>query len=293
MSELTPRMGFPYPSERERPFFQTYKAGELARDAAHWAHSENANLTFVGGGTWSWDAGTHTLSWTDPVQVRGFSSTGYLVIAPQSYTIYEDEVVFFNMLRLLKTPTAGVLEKGKTISKPGVRAHDLLMFVARIGNVLYFPGGASMVDGDAGQLFGAGLPGGGGGSINLLVAGNGIVITNPAGPTATIEADFAGTGGTFGTSNQVARSDHTHPALGHNHEPEMAFNPVITTNTINANADGLIATKTLLAVAVYRRGQRLAQGIDYSVNLPGKFINLNYFTTPGGGDIHVIDRITI
>ena len=291
--KLTPRMSYPYPSEGEQPFFTVYQAGEFARDASHYAHSENHNFVLAGGGTFSWDAGTSTLSWTDPIFILGFATNNFLTIDAQSVVIEDGQVVFFNVLRLLKTNPTIPLEIGSRIEKSGVRLHDLMLFAARVGDTIYFPFGKSMQDGDAGTLYGGGLAGGGGGGITLLSEGDGIDIVNPAGPTATISAEFAGSGGAFGTATTVARSDHSHPALGHDHEVELFLAPGAGVTSLNVNADGAISAKTLLDAQLYRNGQRLAQGAlrDYTVNIGPKTISLNFTTV--AADSFVIDRRAI
>lgn len=292
MAEITPRMEFPYPSERERPFFAVYKAGELARDAAHWAHSENHNLVFAGGGTWTWDAGTNELTWTDDVLVLGFTTRQYLTIPAQTLEIEDGEVVFFNVLRLLQTNATADLEKGATIGKSGVRLHDLMLFAARVGDVVYFPGQKSMQDGDAGPLFGGGLPIGSSGGITFITAGDGIIVLTPAGPNATVAADFTTAGGTNGTSTKVARGDHSHVGL-ETFEAELVLIPGAGQTTLDLDADAAITAKTLLDAKVYRNGQRLTQGAlrDYTVNLPAKQANLNF--TTNDDDVFVVDRRTI
>lgn len=292
MAEITPRMGFPYPSDREQPFFTVYKAGELARDAAHWAYSENHNIVFAGGGTWGWTAGTSTLSWTDPILVLGFTSKNFMSIPAQSITVEDGEVVFFNVLRLLQTSPSIALEKGPIISKPGVRLHDLMLFAARIGDTIYLGGGKSLVDGDAGIVYGGGLPAGGGGGITLLTAGDGIDITNPGGPNATIATRWAGLGGPFGTGIEPARHDHSHVGLGHEHENQLVVTTPFTF-PIDLDGDAAITAKTLLRAHLYRNGQRLTEGglNDFTVNLPAKTMALNF--APNPLDILLVDRETI
>jgi hypothetical protein len=295
MSELTPRMQFPYPSDREQPFFTSYRSGELARDASHWALSENDNLVFAGGGTWTWTAGTGVLSWSADLLILGFTSPtkSYLLIPAGSIVVEDEEVVFFNVLRLLQTNANATLEKGPTIAKPGVRLHDLMLFAARVGDVIYFPGFKSMVDGDAGSLYGGGLPGGGGGSVNFITEGPGIDVTNPGGPNVTVEAEFTAAGGTNGVGVQVARNDHTHAALGHDHEIELLIEPGAGVSLLNLDADAVITAKTLLDAKVYRNGQRLTQGglRDYTLNLPAKTASLNFLSI--ASDKFVIDRRTV
>tara|TARA_R110000824_G_scaffold79273_3_gene199762 strand:+ start:575 stop:1462 length:888 start_codon:yes stop_codon:yes gene_type:complete len=295
MSEITPRMLYPYPSDREQPFFTSYKAGELARDASHWAHSENHNLVFAGGGTWTWDAGAGVLSWTDDVLILGFTTKQFMTIPAQSITVEDGEVVFFNVLRLLQTSMNVDLETAATIGKAGVRLHDLMLFATRIGDVVYFPGFNSMVDGDVGVLYGGGIPsgGGGGGTVSFITEGPGIDVTNPAGPNVTVAAEFTVAGGSNGVSTEVARGDHSHPALGHDHEAELLITPGAGFSTLDLDADLAITAKTLLDAQVYRSGQRLTQGAlrDYTLNLPAKTASLNFTTILA--DVFVIDRRAI
>ena len=292
MPEITPRNQFTYPSDREQPFFEVFKAGELAKDAAHWAHAENHNLVFAGGGTWSWNAGTSTLMWTEDLLVLGFTTQKFMTIPAQSILVEDGEVVFFKILRLLQTNATASLEKGSTVSKSGVRLHDLMLFAARVGDVIYFPGFKSMVDGDAGELYGGGLPGsGGGGSINLINEGDGIDVTNPAGPSVTVAAEFTPAGGTNGTSTEVARGDHIHVGL-EGFEGELFLQPGAGVTALDLDDDGAITAKTLLDAHVYRNGQRLTQGAlrDYTLNLGAKTANLNFPSV--ADDVFVVDRRT-
>jgi len=250
---------------------------------------------FAGGGTWTWVAGTSTLTWGADLLVLGFTSPtkSYLLIPASSIVIEDGEVAFFNVLRLLRTNTNATLEKGPTINKPGVRLHDLKLFAARVGDVLYFPGFKSMIDGDAGSLYGGGLPGGGGGSVNFITEGDGIDVINPGGPNVTVSAEFTASGGTNGTSIDVARGNHTHAALGHDHEVELLIEPGAGVTVLDIDDDGAITAKTLLDAKVYRNGQRLTQGAlrDYTLNLPAKTASLNFLSIIG--DAYVIDRRTV
>ena len=101
MTDLTPRNLFPYPSVRQEPFFDTAKANFVAEDAAHYANSENGNLTYVGGGVFAWDLGTSTLSWTLPLQACTFGTPFRAVLpGPFSIQIQQDEVVYYKLPRL-------------------------------------------------------------------------------------------------------------------------------------------------------------------------------------------------
>ncbi len=158
MAELSPRNDFPYPSEREEPFYDTYKAGELAKDASIFANADNSNIQFTGGGIVSWDAPNNLLFWTSDIQVNGFHTSFGGTIPSGSVTVQEDEVVYFSMPRLQQDADATLsLYRSSRIFLQGTRLNDLKLFVVRKGDTLYFYNGLSLKDQDTGTLFGQGL----------------------------------------------------------------------------------------------------------------------------------------
>lgn len=158
MSQLTPRNDFPYPSEREQPFYDSYKAGELAKDAAIFANSDNTNVVWQKGGVFSWNAAINTFFWTDTIYVNGLHSPFGGYIAEGSVTIQENEVIYFLFPRLVQGADAPLsLFRSSRIYLEGSRLHDLKLFVYRRDDVLYFANGMTLKDGDTGPLFEAGL----------------------------------------------------------------------------------------------------------------------------------------
>jgi len=158
MSTLTPRNNFPYPSEREQPFYDPFKAGLLAQDAAIFANSDNSNVVWQKGGIFSWDAATNILFWTDTIFVNGFHSPFGGRISEASVTLLENEVIYFKLPRLVQNQDVELeLFRSSRIFVEGVRLHDLRLFVTRRDNVIYFANGMSLKDGDTGVVFEAGL----------------------------------------------------------------------------------------------------------------------------------------
>jgi hypothetical protein len=158
MSELTPRNLFPFPSEREQPFYDTYKAGQLAQDSAIFANSDNSNVVWQKGGTFSWDAATEILFWTDTIYVNGYHNPFGGYIPEGAVTIQENEVIYFQFPRLVQTADVLLeLFRSSRIFLEGARLHDLKLFVTRRDDVIYFANGASLTDGDTGILFESGL----------------------------------------------------------------------------------------------------------------------------------------
>lgn len=158
MTELTPRNSFPFPSERERPFFSSFKAGVLAEDAAMFANADNSNIIFTGGGTVSWDAANDLLFWTDTIVVNGSHTPFGGFIASASLEIQDGEVIFFEFPRLVQIQNTELeLFRSSRIFKEGTRLHDLRLFCKRVGDTIFFMHGLSLKDGDTGTLWGQGL----------------------------------------------------------------------------------------------------------------------------------------
>lgn len=158
MSELTPRNLFPYPSEREQPFWDVFKAGQLAQDAAIFANSDNSNIVWQNGGIFSWDAPNDLLFWTETIFVNGFHAPFGGFIPTGSIILQENEVIFFKFPRLVQNADVELdLFRSSRIFLEGSRLHDLRLFVTRRDNVLYFANGSTLKDQDTGQLFGSGL----------------------------------------------------------------------------------------------------------------------------------------
>jgi hypothetical protein len=158
VSELTPRNLIPYPSEREQPFWDVFKAGQLASDSALFANSDNSNVIWQKGGVFSWDAANDLLFWTDTIFVNGFHSPFGGRISEASIILQENEVIFFQFPRLVQTTdTELTLFRSSRVFLEGVRLHDLKVFVTRRDNVIYFANGCSLKDGDTGAVFESGL----------------------------------------------------------------------------------------------------------------------------------------
>jgi len=162
MTELTKLNKFPFPSENEEPYYPTIKSFFLAIDAESWANADNGNLTFNGGGLFTWNATTSQLTWTSQLSVSGFTTpfTGIIQGPPAPggmLNINDGEVAFFTMPRVPQQNTLIGLTISTRIFQPnGTRLHDLRLFCAREGDTLLFPYGKSLQNGQSAVLFGGG-----------------------------------------------------------------------------------------------------------------------------------------
>lgn len=312
MTELTPRNQFPYPSEREEPFYESYKAGEIQKDASIFANADNSNLQFIGGGTFSWDAANDLLFWTDTIQVNGFHTPFGGYIPTGSVLIEPDEVVYFKMPRLVQNSDMELdLYRSSRIYVEGVRLNDLRLFVVRKNDTLYFYNGKSLQDGDTGVLFGSGLlplasvlphqhepaydyvaPASGIFAINptpvltapdlvrVDVFRNGQLLSDPDDytvdlNTGTITLVVATTVTPNPDKFRVWREtrDTSVTVSSHQHASKLILKPTPATAVLNA----LASSPFLLRVDVFRNGQLLTEGAgdDYTVDLGTGLITLS------------------
>ena len=161
MPEITPLNQYPIPSEYEEPYFASARSYFLAADAADWALAENDNLIWSGGGSFSWNATTGSLTWATQVELRTKTTVWKSTIAgppsPGGVLVLQDgEVAFFQHPRLQVTDRAVSLQVGPITLLPGVRLFDITLFATRIGTTVFFADGKSLKDGESGELFGAG-----------------------------------------------------------------------------------------------------------------------------------------
>jgi hypothetical protein len=162
MADLTPQNEYPIPSEFDEPYFATAKSYYLATDLADWSLAENDNLIWSGGGTFSWNATTSTLTWSSTVELRTKTTFRKTTIAgpptPGGILVLQDgEVAFFQYPRLLVADKAANLVIGPITSIPGIRLCDITIFATRIGTTMFFADGKSLKDGESAELFGAGV----------------------------------------------------------------------------------------------------------------------------------------
>jgi hypothetical protein len=270
MARQTKLMKITFPSADEEPFTNAHQQGMVETDQIQYANSENGNLVWSGGGTVSWTAGTNTLTWDADIKLTAMTTGArFAVISAGSLLLEDGEVAFFVMPRLMIADQVIQVVKSNRVFNVDARLNNLRLFVARIGDTLFFGNDGSMVDGDSGPLFGGGLSGGGGaGTVTSIISTDtSVTVTNPAGPIVDVETSFAGSGGNFGVAASSARSDHSHAGVTHTHEIQLKIEPGVGVTVLNLNADALIGAKTLIWAEVFRNGQRLSESDDLTINL--------------------------
>lgn len=310
MSELTPRNNIPYPSEFEEPYFATAQDNAVAVDAGVYANAENSQLQFLSVGVVGWDKDgisptTGLLFWSDVIQITGWSTPFKAYIdGPASIELQDGEVLYFLMPRLLAQDTEVLLYRANRIFLLNQRLHDLRLFAARIGDIVYFYNGKSLKDGDTGLLFGGGListslfpphkhlaalviepPSSGVSVLNVLSTSpaltkiqlfrNGLAQSEPSDYSLNLITGIVTL--VVPTVSAVERfvvlreeRDLSVVTTTHSHLTELVISPPPATVLL----DMLVVQPPLEAIELFKNGQLLSEPADYSLDLTTGFVTL-------------------
>ena len=162
MSNLSPRLAVGLPSEFEEPYFQTGRNRDLSWDELIFANGENSQLQFCSTGVVGWDTTgappNGVLFWTEEIEIRAFTTPFKATIAGgQSVELADGEVLFFIMPRNQRADQAVTIFRANRIFLEGERLPSLRLFAARVGDRVLFYNGASLKDGQQGEVFCGGL----------------------------------------------------------------------------------------------------------------------------------------
>lgn len=177
MSELSPRVAWPFPSRDTDPWFDAFVDLIRAQDATAFAHREDRNLILSGGGLLTWSA-AGGLTWDAAFQIFSPSTGFFTRLVPATLVPADGEVIRAEIVR------APGLNRNVNAEVAGIaqNTNDSLILGMRVGTSFYFRNGAVIKDGesmDAEDLFG----GGSGGPDNFSYK------TIPSGDTVTIPAN--------------------------------------------------------------------------------------------------------
>jgi len=317
MADTTPRNNFPTPSEFEEPYYTTAHDNALAVDAGVYANAENSQLQFLSNGIVGWDAtgGGPTIGvlyWSERIDVTGWSTPFKAWIAgPASTELQDGEVLFFLMPRLLAVDTEVQLYRANRVFLLNQRLHDLRLFAARVGDVVYFYNGKSLKDGDAGLLFSGGListslipahkhlpalviepPSAGVSVLDMLTTSpalvriqlyrNGMLQSDPADYTLNLVTGLVTlvTPTVSSVERFVAHREERDLSVvtsTHAHLTELVIEPPPATSML----DMLVTSPTLDAIMLFRNGLLLSDPADYSLDLTTGFVTLVIASAPG------------
>jgi len=143
MSETSPRMLWPFPSEDDNPWFPTFQSMIAAMDASCFASREDRNLLMMGGGTITWDGSV--LAWSAPIEILS-PNTGLLNQIPAgNVTLADGQVARGNVSRALgANASMAVAAAGFAAS-----TDNSIVVCIRRGTSLYWRNGLLMLAGDS------------------------------------------------------------------------------------------------------------------------------------------------
>jgi hypothetical protein len=151
-------MLWPFPNKDSDPWFEAFESMVTAMDSSGYAAREDRNIIFGGGGDVTWDAGTGTLTWADPIVAYSMIS-GFKLSIPAGFIIVPDnQVIYANLTRHPQINASLAVATASTVPNT-----DAAMILAvRVGNTIYWRWGSKIETGETLNLFG--VPGSGGAS---------------------------------------------------------------------------------------------------------------------------------
>jgi hypothetical protein len=147
-------MAIPYPSQYAEEWFATWQSMMSALDSHHFAAFEDRNLFVLGGGFWSFDAGTGLLSWSAGLVISTPSTGNAQTLPAGSATLEEGEMLTVDLSRGASAP-ATLAEGVETSVAPNSAT---LALAIRYGSAIHFRNGLVVGDGETLAVFLTGAP---------------------------------------------------------------------------------------------------------------------------------------
>lgn len=146
------RLMFPYPSKDQDPWFPTFEDMVIAIDQFGYANREDRNIVLGGGGDFSWDAGTGTLSWSDTLEFYSTISGFRLDLPAGSIVLQDGESLYVDLVRF--PITNGTLTAEKAFTVPNT--NDAYVISVRRDAEVFFTTGTKLINGETRDIFSGG-----------------------------------------------------------------------------------------------------------------------------------------
>lgn len=139
MSELTPRMSWPFPSEFQDPWYDAFVSLLQAIDASAYAAREDRNMIMMGGGSITLNSTTGLLSWSAPFNL--FSGpTGLIWVIPAGSVTIADGQMF--SCQVTRNPQGNITQT-LTVAAKVPNDDNSVVIGVRQGGVVYFRNGTN------------------------------------------------------------------------------------------------------------------------------------------------------
>jgi hypothetical protein len=172
MAEQTTRMGWPYPSENQDPYFDALEAFFSAADVSSYASRENDNVILTEGGTISFNSTSGVVDWTSNISILSAIAGFNWTLEIGQFTLDDGQLAY---LTLNRSPTQNTVVTA-TVASQVPSTNNTLVFAVRRGDYVYFRNGAAVQGGTSISPIGGGGGGGGGVHAGTHVAGSSDII---------------------------------------------------------------------------------------------------------------------
>ena len=149
------KMQWPYPAKDEDPWYERFDQMVTGQDSSGYASREDRHLTFTGGGTVSFDAGTGTVTWSSAIEILSPIAGFKITVAATSIVLEDGEVGYINITR---SPTQNV-SVSPAVASTAPNTNDAYTLCIRNGSAIYWANGGKIADGESKSLFYGIVPG--------------------------------------------------------------------------------------------------------------------------------------
>lgn len=151
----TNKMQWSYPARDDDPWYEKFDQLVTAQDSSGYASREDRHLTFSGGGTVSFDAGTGLVSWDEDLEILSPIAGFKITMIAANFNLADGEVAYINLAR---SPTQNVtLSPAVALTAPNT--DDAYTLCVRSGSSIYWANGSRIADGESKSLFWGIVPG--------------------------------------------------------------------------------------------------------------------------------------
>ena len=149
------KMQWSYPARDDDPWYEKFDQMVIGQDSSGYASREDRHLTFSGGGTVSFDAGTGIVTWSSDIEILSPIAGFKIVIAATSITLADGEVGYINLTR---SPTQSI-STSPAVAATAPNTDNAYTLCIRNGDSVYWANGGRIADGESKSLFWGTVPG--------------------------------------------------------------------------------------------------------------------------------------
>lgn len=148
----TPKMGWPYPSKGQEPWYESFEGFVKATDISAFVSREDRHLVLHGGGNVSF--ADPTLTWDSSIFIYSPLAGFYLEIEAGSAALASSGQVLY--VNLVRNPTANKVVT-VSVANQAPNTDEAYVVAIRSGNTVIFRNGFAVANGDT-QIMGTGSP---------------------------------------------------------------------------------------------------------------------------------------